>query len=216
MKQRETVLLVHGLWMHGLAMGLIKRRLAADGYSVSTYSYPSMRLTFSENVERLGRYCESLRHDRLHFVAHSMGGLVALKAAGLLPRDVRGRVVLMGTPYAGCYSAHRLTELPRGRSLLGKCMAEWLHEAPPRDFEGFDIGVVAGDGGLGMGRLIAPGLPKPHDGVISVSETCVPGMRDHITLSVSHTAMLLSRAVVQQVCAFLQHGEFDRKPRPIR
>ena len=216
MKPGEAVLLVHGLWMHGLAMGLIKRRLSADGYSVSAYSYPSMRLTLSENVERLARYCESLPHERLHFVAHSMGGLVALKAAGLLPSDARGRVVLMGTPFAGCYSAHRLANLPRGRSLLGKCMGQWLHETPPGDIEGFEIGIVAGEGGFGMGRLIAPGLPKPHDGVISVSETCVPGMRDHITVPVSHTAMLLSRSVARQVCAFLQHGEFDRKPRPIR
>lgn len=206
----ETVLLVHGLWMHGVAMALMQRRLARGGYAVRPYSYPTVRSTLGENAQRLRSYCDSLACDKLHFVAHSMGGLVALKAAGLLIPDTRGRIVLIGTPFADCYSGHQLQRLPGGRWLLGKCMAQWLLESQPQAFSGFDIGVIAGDGGFGMGRVIAPGLPKPHDGVIAVDETRVPGMRDHITLSVSHTAMLLSREVIRQVRAFLDHGHFDR------
>ena len=73
-----------------------------------------------------------------------------------------------------------------------------------------DLGVIAGCRGMGLGRVIAPRLPKPHDGVVSVAETHVPGMRDHIVLDVSHTAMLASRAVVRQICTFLQQGTFSR------
>jgi pimeloyl-ACP methyl ester carboxylesterase len=208
MTRGENVLLVHGLWMHALAMRLIQRRLEAMGYAVHPYSYPTVRSTLRENAERLLAHCSSLA-CRLHFVAHSMGGLVALNAAQQMHPERRGRLVLIGTPFADCYSGRRLERLPGGRRLLGKCMGEWLGEPRRGDFSNFDIGVIAGDGGFGMGRLIAPGLPKPHDGVIAVEETRVPGMRDQVTLPVSHTAMLLSRPVVTQVCAFLDAGRFD-------
>lgn len=210
MLQGETVLLVHGLWMHGLVMRVMRRRLESRGYAVHAYSYPTIRLTMRENADRFGRYCNELNCGPLHFVAHSMGGLVALNAAQKVPVRCRGRIVVMGTPYADSYSGRQLEALPGGRWLLGNGMAQWLHEPHPEALEGYEIGVIAGSGGVGMGRLVAPGLPRPNDGVVAVDETRVPGMRDHIVLEVSHTAMLFSREVVRQTCAFLDHGAFER------
>jgi pimeloyl-ACP methyl ester carboxylesterase len=196
--------------MHGLAMIFMQRRLARNGYAVSVYSYPSVRLSLHDNAQRLLHHCASLCCDRLHLVGHSMGGLVALAAIRLIPPPKRGRIVLIGSPFMDSYSGHQLEGLPGGRWLLGKCMAQWLHESRPRELDGFDIGVIAGSGGFGMGRVIAPALLKPNDGVIAVHETRVPGMRDHITLPVSHTAMLVSGAVTEQVRAYLRFGRFDR------
>ena len=190
-------------------MQLMQRRVARTGYAVMSYSYPTVRVDLQTNAERLARYCNTLECETLHLVGHSMGGLVALRAAALTAPPKRGRIVMIGTPFANCYSGHELERLPGGRWLLGRSMAQWLKDREVLHFDGLEIGVIAGNGGMGMGRLIAPGLRKPHDGVISVDETCVPGMRDHITLAVSHTAMLFSRAVVRQVCAFLQRGSFD-------
>jgi hypothetical protein len=61
---------------------------------------------------------------------------------------------------------------------------------------------------VGIGRIVAPDLPAPSDGVVSVAETRLPAMRDHIVLDVNHFGMLTSRAVVRQVCAFLRDGTF--------
>jgi pimeloyl-ACP methyl ester carboxylesterase len=210
MASTEMVLLVHGLWMHGVAMRLMQHRLERHGFAVRAYSYPTVRMNLRDNALRLARYCNALAGCRLHLVGHSMGGLVALKAAELLPYSTRGRVVLIGTPFADSYSGRQLGRVHGGRLLLGKCMDQWLKESHRDALSDLDIGVVAGDGGFGMGRIIAPGLPKPHDGVIAVNETRVPGMRDHVTLRVSHTAMLISRPVLHQVCAYLKHGRFDR------
>lgn len=209
--QAETIVLVHGLWMHGVAMRLVQRRMKRCGYDVRAYSYSTVRCDLTDNAQRLARYVEGLGRDKVHLVGHSMGGLVAYSAARRLPSALRGRVVMCGSPYADSFSGRQLERSLPGRWLLGKCMAQWLREmreAPPAD-AGLDVGVIAGDGGFGMGRLIAPTLPKPNDGVIAVSETRVPGMRDHIVLPVSHTAMLLSRAVVRQACAYIEHGRFD-------
>jgi pimeloyl-ACP methyl ester carboxylesterase len=169
-----------------------------------------VRLSLQDNAQRLLKYCASVCCDRLHFVGHSMGGLVALAAACLIAPEKRGRIVLVGTPFIDSYSGRRLEHLPGGKWLLGRCMAQWLHEARPGQHDGLDVGVIAGTGGFGMGRVIARALPKPNDGVIAVHETRVPGMRDHITLPVSHTAMLVSGAVIEQVRAYLKLGRFNR------
>jgi len=210
MPQNETVVLVHGLWMHGAAMLLMKHRLARRGYRVTTYSYPAIRLDLDENAQRLAQYCDALPGARIHFVAHSLGCLVALRAAPLLPRSRLGRLVLLGPPLQDSYSARRVQRLPGGRSIIGRSIGQWLASPRSSGFESLDAGVIAGTGRVGLGRFFAHALPKPNDGVVSVEETRVPGVRDHIVLAVSHSVMLVASAVVHQVCAFLGEGKFDR------
>ena len=202
------MLLVHGLWLHGVSMQLIKRRLERHGLRVRCYSYPTMRLDLEQNADRLRRYWESLPAGRVHLVGHSMGGLVALKAAQLAAPECRGRVVLAGTPFVDSFAARALQRLPGGRRMLGACISQWLTGSRREPFDSCELGVIAGSRSIGLGRVIAPGLPRPNDGVVSVEETRVPGMRDHIVLKVGHTEMLFSRAVAEQIHAFLQHGTF--------
>jgi pimeloyl-ACP methyl ester carboxylesterase len=203
------VLLVHGLWLRPIAMTLIRRRLRSCGYRVESYSYPTMRLGLEENAERLTRYCERLT-GKLHLFGHSMGGIVAVKAAALVPRGCLGRVVVAGTPFRDCFAGRALQRLPGGRGILGRSMEQWLATDSRPAFDACELGVIAGTRGVGLGRLIAPGLRPPHDGVVSVDETRIDGMTDHVVLKVAHTEMLVSRPVVHQVCTFLEHGKFDR------
>ena len=207
----ETVVLVHGLWVHGIAMELMRWRVARCGYRALAYSYPSMRLTLAENAERLQRYCRDIAAPGLHFVGHSLGGLIILRmlerAQGLPP----GRAVLLGSPVAGSLAARRLARLPGGRSALGRTAPDWHEAALSRAHTGREIGIIAGRMPLGIGRIVAPDLPAPSDGVVSVAETRLPAARDHIVLGVNHFGMLLSHSVARQVCAFLRDGAFARQ-----
>ncbi|MCC7485010.1 MAG: alpha/beta hydrolase [Burkholderiales bacterium] len=206
----DTVVLVHGLWLHGTAMGTLRRRLARAGYRALAYSYPSMRLTLAENAERLARYCTVLGVPRLDLVCHSLGGVVALRALEQVPALPVGRIVLAGVPFRGSYAARRFARLPGGRAALGRSVREWLAEERAAPGVAREVGVIAGSRARGLGRLVAPGMPRPCDGVVSVAETVVPGMRDHIVLDVSHSGMLFSGAVARQVRAFLRDGAFAR------
>jgi len=204
----EPVIIIHGLWVHGLVMGWLTRRIAHDGFAARTYSYPTMRLTLSENADRFARYCAGLAAPRVHIVAHSMGGLVALKMLES-HRQIRcGRLVLAGTPYTGSFAAERLARFPGGRSLLGRSIAEWLRDTRPVPDGIAETGIIAGTRGYGLGRLIAPDLPQPHDGVVALAETAVPGVTQRIEMNVGHTGMLVSREVARQCCAFLRNGRF--------
>jgi pimeloyl-ACP methyl ester carboxylesterase len=208
MTERETVILVHGLWTHGVVMWLMARRIARYGYRTASWSYPSMRRTLSENAESLAQYCRGFAAPRVHFIGHSMGGLVVLRMLES-PREFEiGRVVLTGTPYGGSYAARRLARLPGGRALLGCCLPEWLGRARPYPLRQFEIGVIAGRVGIGLGRIVAPDMTGPNDGVVRVAETEIPEARDRVVLDVNHTGMLLSRGVVQQACAFIASGRF--------
>jgi pimeloyl-ACP methyl ester carboxylesterase len=206
----DTVVLVHGLWVHGIAMELMRRRVVRGGYRALAYSYPSVRLTLTENAARLARYLGELSASRLHLVGHSLGGLIVLRALELAPSLPPGRVVLCGTPFGESYAARRLGRWPGGRTALGRSLAEWLGPAQSRPAPGRETGVIAGSSPFGLGRLVVPDLPRPSDGVVSVEETRLPGMRDHVVLPVSHSGMLISRAVARQICAFLRDGAFSR------
>ena len=212
MAAQETVILVHGLWVHGVLMTFMRRRIARCGHRAICYSYPSVRFTLAENADRLASFSRNLGAGRLHFVGHSLGGLVVLTMlARIRDLDV-GRIVLVGTPFVDSIAAHHLARLPGGRAVLGRSMREWLQGGRPSAFDRYDIGVIAGSFGIGLGRLVVPGLPRPHDGVVSVVETRVPEARDHIVLKVSHSAMLVSSAVAYQICEFISHGVFSRQP----
>jgi pimeloyl-ACP methyl ester carboxylesterase len=204
----EAVVLVHGLWVHGAVMLLLKRRIARAGCRVLAYSYPTVKLSLTENAQRLARYCRGIAAPRLHFVGHSLGGLVVLRMLELEGGLPPGRVVLAGVPFTGSFAAHRLIRLPGGRAALGRSLAEWLTAKRSHPGGGRDIGVVAGSLSLGLGSIVAPDLPRPSDGVVSVAETALPGMRDRIVLHVSHSGMLISGAVARQICAFLRDGAF--------
>lgn len=210
MSAPDVVILVHGLWVHGVVMTPLRRRIARCGYRAVSYSYPSMRLTLSENAERLAQFCRGLDAAKFHFVGHSLGGLVVLGMLERAPELRAGRIVLAGVPFGDSFAAQRLARLPGGRAALGRSIPEWL----AREKTGWrrhDIGVVAGSIPIGLGRLVAPDLPKPNDGVVCVAETRLLAMRDHIVLKVNHTGMLLSAAVARQICAFLRHGAFVKE-----
>jgi hypothetical protein len=85
----------------------------------------------------------------------------------------------------------------------------WRSTFPERIDDGLEVGAIAGSEPFGLGPLFVS-LPPPSDGVVTVEETRIPGLRDHIVLPVSHTGMLLSDAVAHQLTAFLRDGRFER------
>jgi len=210
MSQAETVVLVHGLWVHGVVMTVLARRIARHGFRVANYSYPTVRLSLSENSARLERFC-TLLGGTLHFVGHSLGAILVARLLADLARLTVGRAVLLAPPFNDTYAGRRLAGFAAGRAAMGRGVSEWLSSERKINLEHYDIGVIAGRASIGLGRVVAPGLPAPNDGTISVAETRVPGMRDHIELPVSHSGMVFSRIVAHEVCAFLRDGRFSRR-----
>lgn len=208
--ERAVTVLVHGLWVHGLLMELQRRALVRSGFEAICFSYPSVRLTLTENAARLAQFAHSLAAARIHWVGHSLGGLVILRMLEHEKAVLPGRVVLAGVPYRDSHAGRALGRCRVGKRMLGRSMREWLDGSKPADFGGREIGVIAGSRGIGLGRIVAPRLAVPNDGVVTVVETELAAASDRIVLPVSHMGMLWSRTVGRQMCAFLHDGRFHR------
>lgn len=219
-----VVVYVHGLWLRGHEAFLLRRRLArALEADVRSFSYPSVSATVEENAAALRHYLAKIAADRLHLVAHSMGGLVILRmfedmageAGGADLALPPGRIVFMGSPVQGSQSARHLKRLPMGVGdrLLGRTAGEVLVTPRERRWNGArDLGVIAGDLALGAGRLLGP-MGAPNDGTVLVRETELPGASAQLRLRVSHSGMPFSAKVARQVTGFLRDGRFDVQAR---
>lgn len=210
-----TVILVHGLWMSGFELGVLKHRLeAAGGLRAVAFSYPSIAGSMSDHAQSLLQFAraQAAGTEQLHFVGHSLGGLVILRALELAEDELPpGRAVLLGTPLQGSRAAQGVSRLPFGKTILGMAVQEECIDCPPREWNGKrEVGVIAGSIGLGLGRLFA-NLNTNHDGTVLVEETQLPGAKDHIVLPTSHTSMLFSAEVAEQVAYFLKEGHFKRE-----
>jgi pimeloyl-ACP methyl ester carboxylesterase len=200
------VVVVHGLWMNGLVMLPLARRLQRCGFSVTRHGYQSVRRGLRENARRLAAVCEKAGAP-LHLVGHSLGGLLIMTMLHNHPQVKAHRVVLLGSPYASSAAAQGMARFATSRGMLGRTLKDWLRQPRPPVPDGVELGVIAGDVSIGLGRVVAR-LPKPNDGVVMLDETHVPGAADSIVLHTSHTAMLVSPAVARAICAFLKNGRF--------
>jgi pimeloyl-ACP methyl ester carboxylesterase len=213
--EKETVVLLHGMARTSRSMAGMARYLEGEGFSVLNVDYPSRRKTLdalSRDVRNLlAQAFGDVSAPRLHFVVHSMGGLVVRR----LIRDFRpanlGRVVMLGTPHRGSEIADFLKGWPLYKKFYGPAGQELTtdHQArkfPDRDID-FELGAIAGSRGW-LSPVSGFLLPKPHDGTVSVESTKLPGMKGHLVMPVTHTFMMDNKNVQRQTAAFLKSGRF--------
>lgn len=205
--QSEIVILVHGLYMHGLAMLLLYRRLSACGLHCANFSYPSLTKGVPENATRLAHFLRTIDTPTVHFLCHSLGGLVVRTM--LLQSSWRrpGRVLTLGTPHLGCYVAKRLGASRVFAWTVGRSIRHGLDGDLPLWPEGREVATIAGNRPIGAGRLV-PGLPKPNDGVVALGETDLGSQYPRAVLPEAHSGMLISRRVARYACAYLKTGNF--------
>jgi pimeloyl-ACP methyl ester carboxylesterase len=207
-----SVVTVHGLWMRGTSMALLRRRLEPHGFSFHHFGYRSVGGSLAACAAELAEYVEGVPGDRVHLVGHSLGGvLICAMLEGCLPSRL-GRVVCLGSPLRGSRTAARLARWPGARRLIGRCLADVHARGGFTCWRGgVEVGSIAGRIPLGVGRLLGP-FPEPNDGTVAVAETKIDGLADHVVLPVSHVALLWSTQVADQVEQFLQHGRFTHAP----
>jgi pimeloyl-ACP methyl ester carboxylesterase len=204
-----SIVLVHGLWTNRAVMLYLAAALARRGFRTRPVGYLSAMRDLEHNAAHLAREIAAVAADRVHVVAHSMGGVVALRALAVRPDPRVRRVVLLGSPIAGSEGGRQLARSRWGARFLGATRSMWLAMPRLEIPAGIDAGAIAGTRRFGLGRFVLR-LPSPNDGVVTVDETRHPRLADHLVMPVAHSVMLVSPAVARQVAAFLEHGRFAR------
>jgi triacylglycerol lipase len=212
----EGVILLHGLARTEKSMRDMADALRCAGYTVLNVDYPSRSATVTDLSESV--ISQALANptlagvQRIHFVTHSMGGI--LVRSYLTRHEIKnlGRVVMLGPPNQGSEVVDHLGDLaifsaingPAGRE-LGTGADSLPNRLGP---VGFELGVIAGDRSINwINSLMIDG---PDDGKVSVARTRVEGMKEHLVLHVTHPYLMENEQVIAQALHFLREGRFAR------
>lgn len=214
MAEQALVILVPGLWMNGLELVPLERRLRRCGFRTTRFRYHSVADTIAENAARLHAFAVARPDPIVHFVGHSLGGLVVLDRFLHYPEPRPGRIVAVGSPFQGSWAAQRMARHRWGRWMLGRSFEGALAAGLPAWDGRRAVGVIAGSLAIGFGRLFR-GLAQPNDGTVAVAETWLPAATDHLTLPLSHISLVLSVRTARAVCTFLKTGRFDEPPQQV-
>lgn len=208
------VVLLHGIARSSASLKRLERALRAAGFATLNIDYASRSKPIAALADDIHsvitRFAE--RNAPLHFVAHSMGGLVTRAyIAKYRPARLAG-VVMLGTPNGGSEVADFLSGSRLYRALYGPAGLE-LTTMPATRLNtlpavNYPVGVIAGN------RFVDPVaglfvLPKPNDGRVSVQSAMLAGMADHIVIKASHTGLPRHTVAIEQTIAFLRDGRFQ-------
>lgn len=217
----QGVVLLHGLGSHRVSMQALQWALVDAGYHVENISYPSLRYPVEQLAElAVGegvRRCLARGVSEIHFVTHSLGGILVREYLSRRQLPQLGRVVMLGPPNQGSRLAEGLIRqrwfprwAPPACRQLGTGDASVAGRLGPVSFE---LGVLAGNRNRRdwlLGRLLPGGL-GPGDGTVAIHETRVAGMSDFIQLPLAHTLMAWSPGAIRQAVHFLAAGCFSHR-----
>lgn len=213
----ECVVLLHGILASAAFMKPLETALQDAGYRTVNLSYPSREKTIEElAADFLPK--ELAQHDlakapKVHFVVHSMGGLITRAYLEKSRPANLGRVVMLGTPNHGSEVADRLAESDILRKIVGVNLGNLRTKdggsAGRLGKATYDLGIIAGD--TSINPLFSSWVKGEADGPVSLESAKLEGMRDFVVVPYSHTAMLWREETARQVLAFLRDGKFDHK-----
>src|SRR3954468_8572959 len=153
----DAIVIVHGLWMNGLAMELLRRRFAVQGFAAHVFRYPSVSQDLAANAARLAEFAAAVPGNTVHFIGHSLGGvLIGAMLERAHARQRAGRVVCMGSPFAGSEIGARVARWgPLGARFVGKSIGELNARGGFNEWRvPLELGLIAGDRPYGFGRML--------------------------------------------------------------
>ena len=209
------VVLLHGISRTARSFRKMQAALERAGFVTLNLDYASRRKALeglAEDIDpAIQRFADRI-DGSVHFVCHSMGGLLArVYIARHRPKHL-GRVVMLGTPNSGSEIAERLKNFgvyraffgPAGQQLGTRRDAAIEALFPPVDYP---VGIIAGN--RSIYPIASRFLPRPHDGRVSIANTKLEGMADHVVVAASHPWLVRNSVAIAQTIAFLREGKFN-------
>ncbi len=216
LQARECVILLHGLGRTYRSMAPMARALAAVGYKTVNLDYasrehPIEQLAMAVIPKGLDR-CATQGACRIHFVTHSMGGILVRYYLSQKTISELGRVVMLSPPNQGSEVADALQDRafyqwfngPAGQQLGTGPGSFVISLGPVR----YPVGIITGRSYAFFDFWLADLIPGPNDGKVSVARAKIEGMSDFLALPYSHPFIMKESEVIQQTIYFLQHGRF--------
>jgi hypothetical protein len=213
---QEHVILLHGLCRTARPMKSVEKHLVQARFQVSNINYPSRSAGIEELSEKvIGPAVADCRGEgatTIHFVTHSLGGILVRSYLSRHEIPELGRVVMLGPPNKGSEVVDRLGRFWIFKTINGPAgveMGTTLDSVPNKlGPVKFCLGVIAGN--RSMNWINSCFIRGRDDGKVSVERTKVEGMTDHIVIPVTHPFIMKNREAIRQTIAFLKTGRFER------
>jgi len=206
MTQRNTVVLVHGLWAGAWSLKLIGKWLEKKEFEVHYFKYNSIKSSLNDISENLFHFIKSRKLKNVTLAGHSLGGIVILNLLNQYQLNNIKAAICFGSPVNGSIVVRSLCSKKLFRFVFGNCFNTLSNGL---DYTGkVNVGIIAGNGGKGIGRLFAK-VEKPHDGAVSITEATLKNSHKMIILPVSHFSMLFSKQIAIEIAQFSKQNSFD-------
>ena len=208
----EVVILLHGLIRTSASMEAMEDALLKEAYIVHNIDYPSRHFPIEQLAKEVREQVEAITEsdDTVHFVTHSMGGILVRTIQKETPLENIGHVVMLSPPNQGSELADSLGDLslykwingPAGDQ-LGTDPDGYINSLGPVDFE---LGVIAGDRSINWINSII--IPGKDDGKVSIERAKVEGMKDYKVIHATHPYIMKNNEAVTATIRFLKSGSF--------
>ena len=214
LRASEGVVLLHGLCRTDASMAKMAKALKKEGFVVLNVDYPSRRAAIGElagpTISNALRHPRIAEADKIHFVTHSMGGILVRQYLKTNSIDRLGRVVMLAPPNQGSEIVDKLGDLALFEKIngpAGKELGTSSNSLPNRlGPVTFDLGVIAGDRSINW--INTTMIDGPDDGKVSVQKTRVAGMKAHLVVHASHPSIARNDEAIRQTIQFLRQGNF--------
>ena len=212
----KFVVLLHGMKRSASSLGKIEKHLKSNGYRTINIDYPSSEQTVEElsefiHKEITRRYFDKSRN--IHFVTHSMGGILARYYIKKHRPANLARVVMLAPPNQGTEMSDFLQGTKIFESFFGPAGTQMgtneksiVHSLGPADYE---LGVIMGN--ISLNPIASVVVPGDDDGLVSHERSKVEGMKDSIILRTAHSLIMFNKEAHKQIIHFLIDGKFSKE-----
>src|SRR5665213_1347262 len=213
---RAEVILLHGLCHTSRSMAKIEGALADAGFKTRNVDYPSRTALIQKLADdAIGKAlanCHQKGATKIHFVTHSLGGILVRSYLARHAIPNLGRVVMLAPPNQGSEVVDKLGRLfifkwlngPAGNE-LGTDKNSTPNQLGPANFP---VGIIAGDRSINwINSLLF--ISGRDDGKVSVERTKLAGMTDHLVVHATHPLIVRHREAIRQTIQFLRTGNFS-------
>ena len=190
----------------------VEEILVASGYKVQNISYPSTEYSIAEiSRNHVAPKISTESCDKIHFIGHSMGGIVARHYLSENHPDNLGNVILITTPNGGSDLVSEVEESDAlGWTLVGPAVKELgvgseLLKNLPKPY--YKTGIVTASKSINPFTSLFL-LDGPNDGTLTVESMKLKDMHDTVNIPSSHTLVLTHPDLKGHIESFLRNGQF--------
>jgi len=213
---KEGVILLHGLARTSKSMNKMEKHLREAGFETLNVDYESRKNTIDSLSARVISKSlikmDSMNVSTIHFVTHSLGGILVRNYMSKNNISNMGRVVMLGPPNQGSEVVDKLKNFSFFKKLNGPAGGQLGTDATSKPNTlgkvNFELGIIAGDRSIIW--INSSYIKGSDDGKVSVEKTKIPGMKDHVVIHTTHPMMMKNNHVIEQVIEFLKKGKFKK------